>query len=897
MGEVYRARDPRLGRDVAIKVLPPGLAADSERLRRFAQEARAAAALNHPNILAVYDIGQHDGSPYIVSELLEGDTLRGRLIAGVLPLRKAVEHAVQIAHGLAAAHEKGIIHRDLKPENIFISLDGNVKILDFGLAKLTQADTAVADASGLPTATANTETGTVLGTMGYMSPEQVRGVVADHRSDVFSFGAILYEMLSGRRAFHGDTAADTITAILKEDPPDQPVADRHIPPALVRIVDRCLEKNASRRFQSASDLGFALDGLSSQSEKIAAPVAAARTGVRRRQIAWTSFGVALAAALVLSAVTYVKRSAPDAPALKATILPPPGTTITDRSAAQGGVPARRLALSPDGQRIAFTSAGPDRVIWLWVQRLDALTANRIEGSEGAVYPFWSPDSRVIAFFSENGVRRSKLMTIDASGGPLVTVCELPGPNSTGGSWNQDGVILYGTFGSPEGRIHRVSASGGTPSPVTTIDTASGETRHYSPSFLPDGRHFLYLAVGVKGGNPFQPNGLYVGSLDSNERRLLMPGGSTARYANGQLLFLRGSTLLMQPFDPVSLELRDQAVRVAEDVLIGGPTGAAGAVTVSENGRLAYQTGSPSLSRLTWFDRAGKQLGVLGEPGLEGDLALSPDGSRVAVTAENFTSDVADLWVYDVARAVRTRLTFDTTKWNLGPVWSPDGQRIAFSSNRKDPSDLYVKPASGPGAEELLFAGGDAEAVVSWSPDGRFLAYVSYEARAVSQLSMTSPQVPADLWILPLFGDRKPFPFAQTPFRETQARFAPDGRWLAYVSNESGRSEVYVAPFPGPGGKVAISTAGGTQPRWRRDGTEFFYIASRNRLMVAAVNGQRATFEVGAVRPLFELHPRIGLGNAYDVSADGQRFLVNTLVEESTSAPITLVVNWPALLKK
>jgi serine/threonine protein kinase len=405
MGEVYRARDPRLGRDVAIKVLPAELSADPERLRRFEQEARAAAALNHPNILAVHDIGQHDGAPYIVSELLDGETLRARLITGALPVRKAVEHAVQIAHGLAAAHEKGILHRDLKPENIFITLDGHVKILDFGLAKLTQPEAVLSDANAQPTATANTQRGTILGTIGYMSPEQVRGLQADHRSDVFAFGAILFEMLSGRRAFRGDSTADTITAILKEDPPDLPVTERHIPPALVRIVDRCLEKSASRRFQSASDLGFALDGLSSQSEMISAPVTAAGASAKRKQIAWALFAVALAAALVLGAVTYVTRLTSEGPAFKATILPPPGTSITERSVAQGGSPARRLALSPDGQRIAFTAAGPDRIIWLWVQRLDALTADRIEGSEGAVYPFWSPVSRVIGFFSEGPPRR------------------------------------------------------------------------------------------------------------------------------------------------------------------------------------------------------------------------------------------------------------------------------------------------------------------------------------------------------------------------------------------------------------------------------------------------------------------------------------------------------------
>ncbi len=566
--------------------------------------------------------------PYIVSELLEGETLRTRL-TGALPVRKAVDHAVQIARGLAAAHEKGIIHRDLKPENLFITADGHLKILDFGLAKLTQPDTVLAGASALPTAPLDTEQGTILGTLGYMSPEQVRGLQADPRSDIFAFGAILYEMLCGQRAFRKDTRADTISAILKEDPPDLPAADRHIPPALVRIVDRCLEKSPSARFQSAGDLGFALESLSSYSETVAAS-GEPGAGLRRNPIAWAFVAVAIVAALVLGALTYVTRSTSDGLALQSTILPPPDTTFTDRGGDALGTPARRLALSPDGQRLAFTAAGPDRIIRLWVRRLDALTAQRLEGTEGAVYPFWSPDSRYIGFFSEGPPRRSRLMKIDVAGGPPIPLCELTSTNSTGGTWNRDGVILFGTFfGSPESLgIHRVSAAGGTSSPVTRIDASNGEGLHYAPYFLPDGHHFLYLALAAKGG----PGGQYVGSLDSDNRTLLMPGGSNAKYANGHLFFMRDSTLMAQPFDAARLELRGDAVPVAEQVLVGGGAGVAGAFTVSENGRLAYQTGLSIPSELRWFDRDGKPLGVLGEPGLEGFLALSPDGSRAAVVA-------------------------------------------------------------------------------------------------------------------------------------------------------------------------------------------------------------------------------------------------------------------------
>jgi Tol biopolymer transport system component len=885
MGDVYRARDPRLARDVAIKVLPETYSADSDRLRRFEQEARAAAALNHPNILAVYDIGTDRGRPYIVSELLDGKTIRDQ---PGLSVRRAVEHAIQIAHGLAAAHDKGIVHRDLKPENVFVTTDGHLKILDFGLAKLVEVDPA--SVSQLPTAPVDTQPGMMLGTMGYMSPEQVRGQRVDHRTDIFAFGAILYEMLAGQRAFHGATNADTISAILDKDPPDLRLAERHIPPALARIVDRCLGKNPATRFQSAGDLAFALEGLSSQSATVAAP-AVARRIVTRERVAWALFGLAFMSAIAMG--LKMARPVSESPSLKVAILPPPGVTITERAIAQGGSPARRLALSPDGTRLAFTAADRDGMIWLWVRRLDSLTPQRLEGTQGAVYPFWSPDSQFIGFFAEGPPRRSKLMKMDTSGGPPVMLCELAGPNSTGGTWSRDGVILYGMFATPQGEIRRVSAAGGTPTAATALDTNAGETRHWTPYFLPDGRHFLYLASGAKGRpNPFEPSGLYVGSIDSNDRKLLLPDGSAAKYVGGYLLFSRGNRLMAQPFDAGKLEFRGAAVAVADELLVGGPTGASGAFTVSENGMLAYQTGSSVPSQLTWFDRAGKRLGVLGDPGFIGELSLSFDGLRAAVSELDFQSENADIWLYDVARGVRTRYTSAGGVENSA-VWSPDGQRVAFSANPKAPFDfdLYVKPANGTGAEELLVASPPAIAPQSWSPDGRFIVYGNQ-----NPTFMNEPAAGTDLWVLPLSGDRKPFPFLQTPFFESQARFSPDGRWVAFVSNESRRSEVYVTPFPGPGAKWPISTAGGQQPRWRRDGREIFYVAGGSRLMAATINAQGASVKVGAAEPLFTIRPRAGLGAVYDVAPDGQRFLVNALVDVP-EAPVTLVVNWMAGLKK
>jgi Tol biopolymer transport system component len=876
MGEVYKARDPRLGRDVAVKILPPAFSTDRERLSRFEQEARAAAALNHPNILAVHDIGTHDNSSYIVSELLEGETLRERLNGGALPVRKAIEYAVQIAHGLAAAHDKGITHRDLKPENVFITIDSRVKILDFGLAKLTQAESPLAGVSDLPTTPPNTVPGVVLGTIGYMAPEQVRGQQADHRSDIFAFGAILYEMLSGQRAFRGETAVDTMSAILAKDPPDLP-ADRHIPPALGRIVDRCLEKSPAARFKSADDLAFALEASThtGSADPVVAGVAAPR---KRERMAWMVI-VALAclAAGALVALLSVPRAPVDTTIYRTVILPPEGVNWSR------AVPAVRFALSPDGRRLAFVATGADGRTLLWVRAMDTLVAQPFAGTDGAVMPFWSPDSRFIAFSAGGFLKK-----IDASGGPPITVAEVTGNNQ--GSWNRDDVIVFAPRGGP---LYRVSASGGgTPSPVTTLDEASGDRQHWNSFFLPDGRHFLYHTVGSKERGPLDARGVYVGSLDSTEKsRLLLEGGSNAQYALGYVLFMRDDTLMAQPFDADRLELTGEAVPVAQGLQIGGVTGRTGAFSVSQTGVLVYQAGSGDIrSQLIWFDRTGKQMATLGDQADHGGVELSPDGARAAVSILDPARRTRDLWLYDVARGLRTRFTFDPAEEGSA-VWSPDGSRIGFNSARKGTLALYVKAASGAGNEEPLLDDALNLIPTSWSSDGRSVLYFNTQGGSLSA---------SDLRVLPLSGDRKAAVLLQTPFNEGNGRFSPDGRWTAYQSNESGRNEVYVAPFPGPGGKWQISTAGGSFPRWRRDGRELYYLAPDNNLMAASVSGDGAAFQVGVVRALFEVRVRavpVGGGYPYDFSADGQRFLVNTLMQEAASAPITVVVNWTAALPK
>jgi eukaryotic-like serine/threonine-protein kinase len=907
MGEVYRARDPRLQRDVAIKVLPPSFSVDPERLRRFEQEARAAAALNHPNVLAVFDIGTENGSPYIVSELLEGETLRARLnkgparssdahsgndssssvaAAGGVGTRRTIDYGVQIARGLAAAHDRGIVHRDLKPENVFITSDGHIKILDFGLAKLTQIEPSLVGITEGPTKMVDTSPGTLLGTMGYMAPEQVRGQSVDHRADVFALGAILYEMLSGQKAFAGATAADTISAIIDKDPPELP-SERRLPPGLVRIVDRCLEKNPAARFQSTRDLAFALESLSSHSEEGARSQAATGPSGRARgqRLIWALVAGVAVAAVALGAVRYLRPAPVETRAYRSTIVAPPNTSITFDIA---GYAAAVLAVSPDGQRLSFLARAADGRVQLWVRPFDGISAQPLAGTEGASAPFWSPDSQFLGFFADG-----KLKKINVSGGPPLVLCDarasVPGGAGAGGTWNRDGVIVFGA--TQVGRLQRVSAAGGEPSPVTMIDSERGESFHAWPVFLPDGRHFLYLAVGSKTGSQFDPNGIFVGSLDNSERKLLVPGGSNVKYAEGFLTFVRGTTLMAQPFDAARLGVMGEAVPVAEQLFTGPNLGVVGAFSVSDTGVLAYETGATGAARsqLTWFDRSGRQLGTLGDPADYQQIRISPDGQRVAVTLPDPTTRNTDIWIYDVARGVRTRFTFDPSD-DAFPVWSPDGSRIAFA-RRKALLEIYQKASSGAGMEEVVVSNNAANTIsADWSPDGKFLSYTTFGS-----------STGADLFIAPLSGDPKPMPFLQTPFNEAIGQFSPDGRWIAYQSNESGRQEVYVAPFPGPGGKWQVSTAGGVGQRWRRDGKELFYVSNAdNKLMAADVSGQGAAFEVRSVRALFEMKGRRTGNNisSFDASADGQRFLINIVTDQTpASSSITLVVNWPALLKK
>ena len=869
MGEVYRARDPQLDRDVAIKVLPSSRSADVEIIRRFELEARAAAALNHPNILAVFDVGQHAGVHFIVSELLDGQTLREYLSGRRLSIAQAVDLALQIARGLEAAHDRGIAHRDLKPENVLVAPTGRLKILDFGLAKLAvSAGPPVSDTA----TTILTTPGMILGTVGYMAPEQVRGQSVDHRADIFAFGAILYEMVCGARAFTGESPADVMTAILKSQPDPLP-ASAQVPVALERVIMRCLDKSPSARFQSASDLVFALESLSSGSGLTFTASARSRRRMSASAIGWVAAAIFAALAGVL-ALRVVGKPDDDADVLfRSSILPPEHVTLSTAA------PAGGLALSPDGHRLVFTAQETDGPVMLWVRSLDGLTAQPLTGTEGAFYPFWAPDSQTIGFFAGGMLKR-----IDVAGGSPVTLCETPRPSilAAGGSWSADGVILFAQASS---EIYRVSALGGTPAPATTLDTQAGETQHWAPYFLPDGKHFLYFAVGSTERGPDDPNGVYVATLDSPERSRIIDGGSNAKYAGGHLIFPKERTLVAQAFNLRTLSLEGDAVPVADQIALGGLSGRTGAFSVSENGVLAYQSATAEIrTQLTWFDRAGQQAGTVSSPGDLGDLDLSPNHEQATVSVLDAARRSRDIYTVDLARGVRTRFTFEPTD-EQASVWSPDNARIIFNARPKGYFDLYERDAAGVAGAELLLADTRNKAPLSWSPDGKSLLY-STGAAVVGN---------TDVWVLPLEGPRAPVPFLQSPFNETEARFSPDGRWVAYVSNETGSNEVYVTRFPGPSGKWPISSAGGSYPRWRGDGRELYYLARDGTMVAVRVNGQGTDFAVEGERRLFATRVNTAGRSPYDVSADGQRFLVNTIVEAVAPSPITLVVNWGAAL--
>ena len=869
MGEVYRARDTRLDREVAIKVLPAEFATDADRLHRFKQEAKATSALNHPNILTVYDVGEYDGNPYLVMELLEGAELRDQLQAGALPVRKAIEYAQQIAAGLAAAHDKGIVHRDLKPENLFVTNDGHLKILDFGLAKL-RPPRNVSAGSDVATAKQYTNPGTVMGTVAYMSPEQVRGQDLEQRSDIFSFGLILYEMLAGQRAFDRQSLPETMSAIANDEPRDLSELNPKVTPQLEKIVRRCLEKKPERRFQTASDLGFALESLTMPSGARletatavaavteSAPVSTARWFGNARL--WMAVAAVLLLGLLLSlpfAVKYLRQSPPAAPVsfIAAIGAPEKATTILTPE------------LSPDGRHLFFAATVEGRRS-IWLRPLGSLTAQPLPGTEDVLgVPFWSPDSRSIVFAAGGQLRK-----LDLAGGAPQTLCKLEDVSeAVFGTWNRDGVILFSTLGGRTG-IYRVPATGGEPVLVLRSDETA---RYRFPIFLPDGRHFLVQ----KRSLPSEVEEIHLVVLDSQETTNLLAADSQARYANGHLFLTRAGVLLAAPFNTDSLKLTGEPFVVADQVDRYG-------FSVSENGSLVYDPNILTDNRqLTWLDRAGKPLGTVGPPGDYSRPQLSPDGKRVAVARQDPQTQNRDIYVIDLARGVSSRLTFYPGD-DLGPIWSPDGSRIAWRSGRDGAFQVYQKLASGVGPEEVLVKDNVRQHFTGWSADGRFLLY-----------GRDDPKTRWDILLVPTEGDRQPVPFLQTPFAEGPGSFSPNGRWIAYQSDDQGRFEVYVQPFPATGDKWQISTNGGQFPVWRSDGKELYYVSPDQKLMAVEVK-PGGSFEATSPRVLFDLAPvRASGGDGYAVTAAGDRFLFVTAREEAASLQFTVVTNWAPEVKK
>jgi Tol biopolymer transport system component len=876
MGEVYRARDLKLKREVAIKILPDEFSRDADRISRFQREAEVLASLNHPNIAAIYDLQEANGSRFLVLELVEGETLAERIKRGPIPVDESLNIAKNICEALEAAHEKGVVHRDLKPANVKITPDGKVKVLDFGLAKAFEPEASKANLSQSPTLSmAATNAGAILGTAAYMSPEQAKGRTVDKRSDIFAFGCVLYEMLTSCAAFDGDDVQDILGAILKSEP-DWTGLPRETPPGVRKLLRRCLEKNVKNRRSDAADVRIDIEEALAE---LATPETPPARGARLAWIASLAVAVVLIVALTVPTVRHLRETPP---------LPPSEMRVEIVTLATADPIS--FALSPDGRQIVFVASGGG-VSRLWLRFLVSTTAQPLAGTESAAYPFWSPDSRSVGFFADG-----KLKRFDIGGGTPQTLTTVTGPR--GGTWNADGVILFTTTtASP---LFRVPASGGQAVPVTKLDRQSS---HRFPFFLPDGRQFLFLAQGTP-----ETGGIYLGSLDSAEPRRLTAADTAGIYLPsgmaGWLLWVRAGTLVVQRLDLERKVLTGDPVTLADPVAFD-PATLASAVSVSAAGLVAYRAGGANRRQLYWFDRSGKALSPIGAPDENALSAprVSPDGRRVAVWRT--VQGNADIFLLDGTRM--SRFTFDPAS-DRYPIWSPDGSRIVFDSNRKGQRDLYQKLSSGVGAEELLVESPQDKTPSDWSAAGQFILYQSND-----------PQTARDLWVRPMSvanaspagrsqqeteGDRKPWVFLKTSFDESFGQFSPDGRWVAYMSNESERNEIYLRPFAKPtvvgapanpaARQWPISTAGGIHPRWRPDGKELYYIGPNGEMMAAPIAVTGTTLEPGTPVALFPTRIYGGgvnniQGRQYDVTRDG-RFLINTVLDDASS-PITLLLNW------
>ncbi len=833
MGEVYRARDPRIGRDVAIKILPSMM-----------WERRTVRLTSYQNYWKEKRFATNSASERFQCE-------------------KAIEYAVQLARGLAAAHDKGIAHRDLKPENIFVTKDGRVKILDFGLAKLIHPETAVGEVSALQTGAPESQPGMVLGTLGYMSPEQVRGRTSDHRSDIFTFGAILYEMISGKRAFQGDTAADTMSAILQKDPLDVSEAGT-LPPGINRLIRHCLEKAPEERFQSMRDVAFDVETLSGIS---ATQATSPTTPLTRRAIpGWLQpmAIVVLIALTILFAVGYFVRAPKPAPVIRFSLNRP----MTPAATGNTVNPILQMALSPDGNQLVFASQYTGQQNILWIRPLNSINAKPLLGTEGASYPFWSPDSRYIGYFTTG-----KMKKIDIRTSSIQVICDAP--TGRGGTWSPNGTILF----SPDklGGLYQVSAEGGETRAVTDNPAEQGTTYRW-PQFLPDYDHFLYLSE----ANNLKENAVFFSSLNSQDSKLVLKINSNVAFVRpGTLLYYRDGKLRAQKFDWKRGAVSGEAFTIEQETVTYNFARGFAAFAASQTGVLSYQPDTVVLSPLVWLDRSGKQMDTAGELSFYTHPRISPDGKRIAAVRHETHSEEGDIWLFDTERNNMTRLTFNTSDYSP-PTWSEDGSQIFFGS-----TDIFQKASNGTGTEIVLFRSPIGKTTTDVSADGKFLS-----------VNLDNAKTQQDLWILPLFGERKPFPFLQTVYNENSGQFSPDNRWIAYTSDESGKPEIYVRPFPAKdAGKWQVSASGGTGARWRRDGKELFYISTDKNMLMAVDIKPGDTFESGQPRPLFEMPlATIADDSVYDITLDGQRFIVSSPPGRHYPSIITVIVNWMTDLK-
>ncbi|MBI4918250.1 MAG: protein kinase [Acidobacteria bacterium] len=877
MGEVWRATDTRLGRQVALKLLPEGFADDPERHARFEREARVLASLNHPNIAHLYGLEHLETEASgrrplhaLVMELVDGEDLAERLARGPIEVDEAIPIARQVAEALEAAHEQGIVHRDVKPANVMVRPDGTVKVLDFGLAKAWQGEPPSPDLANSPTVTsAYTQAGVLLGSVSYMSPEQARGRAVDRRTDTWAFGAVLFEMLTGRKLFDGPTVPDILAAVLRAEP-DLAALPAAVPAPVRDLVARCLVRDPRRRLQSIGEARIVLeDALASPPPGVAvgpgptaSPSRPAPTGRRGAVL-----GVLLPVAAVLGAALgwLIPRAHPVPAVVRSSLLPPPGTQFFLSSRQPGPV-----SLSPHGDRAVFAAQDGAGTVRLWVRALAASEAAALAGTEDGSYPFWSPDGRSIGFFAGG-----KLKRVAADGGPVFTLCDAP--FGKGGTWNAAGDILFApSYGTG---LFRIPADGGQPAPVTVLDRARKENSHRFPRFLPDGHTFLYLAR-ISGERSGTLNEVRAASIDGGEPHTLLGAATNAEFAAGHLFYVRDGVLLARCFDPGKLGFDGPETVLAAEVRTVAPA-AAGVFSVADNGVLLHGHGTGGYSTsLVRVDRSGRVTRTVGDPAIYYDSALSPDGRRIAVAGETPVTGRTDVWIMDAERGVPARLTAGEAG-GMSPVWLPSGKEIVFRARESRSLDLYVQDIDGPGTGARLLLQTEFDKIpTSVSPDGALLAF-----------SSAAVETGHDIWMLPLAGNGAPYPFLVSRSDEENARFSPDGRWLAFESDESGRVDVYVTSFPTPRQRLRVSAGGGRSPRWSRDGRALYFLAGGDTLMRVEVGARGTGIELGPPAQVCRLpFPTMG---AYDPW--GVEFMFEAEQRSADEAPLTLVTSWPALI--